>query len=185
MNAVEYSLRILDELRETLVRVDAAGCEEIVLRILKAKRVYVAGGGRSLLMLKSFAMRLMHLGLEVYVVGETVTPAIVTGDLLLFGSGSGETGSLVSMARKAKELGVTIALITIFPQSSIAGMARSVVQIAAPTSKAVSGYASIQPGGSCFEQSMLMLLDAIVIRLAEELKVDANAGIGLRHANIE
>jgi 6-phospho-3-hexuloisomerase len=89
------------------------------------------------------------------------------------------------MARKAKELGVTIALITIFPQSSIAGMAQSVVQIAAPTSKAVSGYASIQPGGSCFEQSMLMLLDAIVIRLTEELKVDANAGIGLRHANIE
>ncbi len=185
MNAVEYSLEILDELKATLARVDAAGSEEIVSRIVKARRIYVAGGGRSLLMLKSFAMRLMHLGLLTYVVGETITPAIGYGDLLLIGSGSGETGSLVSMAGKAKQLGASMALITIFPQSSIAEMADAVIQIMAPTSKASSAYTSIQPGGSCFEQSMLILLDAIIIRLAQELKVEANAEIGLRHANIE
>ncbi len=185
MNTVEYGQKILDELKQSLARVNAADCEALVSRIAKARRVFVAGSGRSLLMLKPFAMRLMHMGLQAYVVGETVTPAIGKGDLLLFGSGSGETGSLASMAKKAKSLDVEMALITIFPQSTIAGLADTVVQISAPTSKAESGYVSIQPGGSCFEQSMLMLLDAMVIRLAEEMEIDANAGIGRRHANLE
>ena len=59
-------------------------------------------------------MRLMHMGKQVYVVGEIVTPSIQQGDLLLIVSGSGETESLVAMAKKAKRLGATIATVTIF-----------------------------------------------------------------------
>ncbi len=185
MNACEYSLQIVEELRKTLSGVDAAAVEALIVRIVKAKRIFTAAAGRSSLAVKAFAMRLMHLGLEVYVMGETVTPAIAEGDLLLIGSGSGETGSLVTAAKRAKGFGAQLALITIVPQSSIGSIADEVVCICAPTSKADTGFASIQPGGSCFEQSMLLLLDACVIRVAQTLRLDAEQALKLRHANLE
>lgn len=185
MNAREYSLKIVEELRTTLSGVDPEACEALISRIIGAKRVFVAAAGRSALSIKAFAMRLMHLGLTVYVMGEIVTPAIREGDLLLIGSGSGETDSLVAAARRAKAFGADLALITIMPGSSIGKIADVVVRISAPTSKADTGFVSIQPGGSCFEQSMLLLLDAFVLRIAELLKLDADENLRLRHANLE
>jgi len=185
MNALEYSFKIVEELKKTLSGVDPEACEALISHIIKAKRVFVAAAGRSALSIKAFAMRLMHLGLTVYVMGEVVTPAIGQGDLLLIGSGSGETDSLVAAAKKAKAYGADLALITIMPESSIGKIADEVVRISAPTSKADTGFVSIQPGGSCFEQSMLLLLDACVIRIAELCKLDAEANLRLRHANLE
>ena len=120
------------------------------------------------------------MGLTVYVMGEVVTPAIREGDLLLIGSGSGETDSLVAAAKRAKAFGANLALITIFPDSSIGRIADEVVRINAPTSKAETSFVSIQPGGSCFEQSMLLLLDAFVIRIAETLRLNAEENLRLR-----
>lgn len=40
----------------------------------------------------------MHLGLQVYVVDDVTTPAIKTEDLLIIGSASGNTKSLVQYA---------------------------------------------------------------------------------------
>jgi len=185
MNLNEYSLQIVKELEKTLDGVDAGIGEEFSDRIIKAKRIFVAGAGRSQLMLRGLAMRLMHLGLTSYVMGETVTPAIEKGDLLIIGSGSGETASLVKAAEKAKNLGVDLALITIFPNSSIGRMADIVLRVKAPTSKADSEFTSMQPGGSCFEQSMLLICDAFVLRIAEKLQLDANDNLKLRHANLE
>ena len=185
MYACEYSLKIVEELRKTLSGVDPDACEALISRIIGAKRVFVAAAGRSSFSIKAFAMRLMHLGLTVYVMGEVVTPAIREGDLLLIGSGSGETDSLVAAAKRAKAFSADLALITIVPDSSIGRIADEVVRISAPTSKADTGFVSIQPGGSCFEQSMLLLLDAFVIRIAELCKLNANENLRLRHANLE
>lgn len=185
MNTHEYSMQIVKEIERTLSGVNSAIGEDIVNMIISAKRVFVAGAGRSLLMLRGFAMRLMHLGLTSYVVGETVTPSIQNGDLLIIGSGSGETASLVKTAEKAKSLGVDVALITIFQQSTIGIMADCVLTMDAPTSKVSNDFMSIQPGGSCFEQSMLILFDSFVLQVAEKLKLDANENLKLRHANLE
>ena len=54
-------------------------------------------------------MRLMHLGFNVYVVGETVTPAVETDDLLIVISGSGETKSINEMSALAKAKGTRLA----------------------------------------------------------------------------
>jgi len=159
-------------------------CEALISRIINAKRIFVVAAGRSALTVKAFAMRLMHLGFMVYVMGEIVTPAIRKGDLLLIGSGSGETDSLVAAARRAKSFGADLALVTIMPDSSIGRIADVVVRISAPTSKEDTGFVSIQPGGSCFEQSML-LLNAFVLRIVELLKLDADENLRLRHANLE
>jgi len=47
--------------------------EAFIRELLNAKRIYVMGAGRSGLVAKAFAMRLMHLGLQAFVVGETIT----------------------------------------------------------------------------------------------------------------
>ena len=83
--------------------------------ILSAKRVYVAGAGRSGFIAKAFGLRLMHLGYNTYVVGETITPAFLSGDTLVMFSGSGETHSMASICETAKELGGRVCLITASP----------------------------------------------------------------------
>ena len=146
----------------------------------------MAGLGRSGVAVKAFAMRLMHMGLPVYVVGEIVTPAIQKGDLLVVGSGSGETGSLTIMAKKVKDIGAELALVTIFPQSTIGKLADAIVKIPAPTPKVAteSGFKSIQPMGSLFEQSLLLLFDSLILRLMETKKENSE-NMMKRHANLE
>ena len=63
---------ILLELARTLHSIDEQQIDKLAVQILEAGAVFVAGAGRSGLMMRAFAMRLMHLGLRAYVVGETV-----------------------------------------------------------------------------------------------------------------
>lgn len=154
--------------------------------ILKAKHIFVAGAGRSGMMARCFAMRLMHMGMKAYMVGEVVTPSMQEGDLLIITSGSGTTGSLVKMAEKAKVLNGRVGLITIYPESTIGKMADVVVQINAPTSKSKidTGVTSIQPMGSLFEQSLLICLDFIIRILMDKTGITGEE-MFKRHANLE
>lgn len=103
---------IIDELSRTLSGIDRKQQEQMADEILKAKHIFVAGAGRSGMMARCFAMRLMHMGMKAYMVGEVVTPSMQEGDLLIITSGSGTTGSLVKMAEKAKALNGRVGLIT-------------------------------------------------------------------------
>ena len=151
-----------------------------------AERVFLAGCGRSGLMVRGFAMRLMHMGKKVYVVGETTTPSINQGDLLIIASGSGETGSLVAMANKCKKIGASLATVTIFPKATIGKLADCVVVIDAPTAKSQQKTAvtSIQPMGSLFEQSLLLYFDSIILSLMERENLTSDIMFRL-HANLE
>lgn len=162
--------------------------QQVIDMLLKArmdhKKVYCAGAGRSLLMIRCFAMRLMHMGYPSYVVGETSTPAIQPGDVLIFGSGSGETGALTIMMKKAKAVGAKTILITYSPQSTLGLQADAVLEI--PINRGQKGF---QPNGSTFEQTMLILCDAIVLELLEQGEflngMEINAYIKQLHANLE
>ena len=186
MNATDCIREVTRELERTLAAISADDVERLVDLVLGARRVFVAGAGRSGLAVKAFAMRLMHLGFEAHVVGETATPGMGADDLLLIGSGSGETGSLVAMAEKVRQLGGRLALVTIVADSRIGQLAEVVVSIPAPSPKARvdHGVASIQPMGSLFEQSLLIVLDVIVLRLMEQKGV-GSAAMFERHANLE
>jgi 6-phospho-3-hexuloisomerase len=137
-------------------------------------------------MIRAFAMRLMHMGFVSYVVKETVTPNIESGDLLLIGSGSGETRTLAVIAEKAKHCGAFLALITISPDSAIGRFADILVKIPAPSPKAKNSteFASIQPMGSLFEQSLLVTLDAVILRLMEKQGTTSNTMFD-KHTNLE
>jgi len=103
--------------------------ERFIGEILHARRIYIMGAGRSGLVAKAFAMRLMHLGLASYVVGETITPAMKPGDLVVVFSGSGMTKTVADIAETAKEIGGRVALITSNKDSRIGRVADTLVII--------------------------------------------------------
>jgi len=186
MDIREYAREVIVELDRTLSAISPQDAEHLVDRILCAKTIFLAGAGRSGLAVRAFAMRLMHMGFGAYVVGEMVTPGMKADDLLVIGSGSGATASLVAMAEKAKKIGASVALVTIFPDSRIGQLADAVVKIPAPTPKGEGApqFASVQPMGSLFEQSLLIFFDIIVMRLMEKKGLDSKTMFE-RHANLE
>lgn len=187
-NAVNISLEILQELEGVLKGVDPSQTAALEKAILSAKRIFTAGAGRSQLMMRGLTMRLMHFGFSAFVVGETITPACGPGDLVIIGSGSGETATLAVVAARAKKAGADLALLTIYPDSTIGRLADLVVQLNATTAKVKTpeGDAAFQPGGNTFEQSLLLLCDAMVIHILEQKGIqDRNAVLMKAHANLE
>lgn len=177
---------ILEELTRNARRVSPEALERFTDLIAASRRVFVAGAGRSGFAARAFANRLLHLGLTVYFVGEPTTPAIGEGDVLVIGSGSGETGSLVLMAQKARRAGARVATLTIHPEASIGRVAEAVVVLpgATPKSDLSDTVQSIQPMGSAFEQLSWLVYDACVMILMDKLGRTADEMFQL-HANLE
>ncbi len=186
MKYQDYAKVVLEELNQTLLGVNSEKVEKFVSLIHQAEEVFCSGAGRSGFMVKGFAMRLMHMGINSYVVGETCTPNIKQDGLLVIASGSGETKSLVNHALKAKEVGTKLALITINPQSTIAEMADVVVEISAPSPKSAKEgqVKTIQPMGSLFEQSEGLVMDISIMMLMKQRNMTSDTMFG-RHANME
>lgn len=177
---------ILGELEQTLSQVDDAQAATFRELIRKAKRIYLAGKGRSGLQIKAFAMRLMHMDFAVHVVDDVTTPALTNDDLLIIGSGSGRTAAMVQYADRARAIGASIALVTINPTSTIAQQADAVVVLPAPTPKLGddSQGKSVMPMGSLFEHSMGLFFEMTVIALMADMSMD-EAKMFERHANLE
>jgi len=186
MDTRELVDAILADIGRALHQVDPAQVEAVGKLILSADRIFVAGKGRSGLQMKAFAMRLMHLGLTVHVVDDVTTPAIAAGDLLLIGSASGRTGSLLRYIDTVRATGATMAAFTGFLESPIAEAAKSIVHIPATNFKAgrATGLQSILVMGSLFEHCLGLLCDLIIIRLKALLETDETA-MNARHANLE
>ena len=178
---------VTGEIDQCLRAVSPEQLDAAVEAIGKAHRVFVAGAGRSGLAMRAFAMRLMHLGKTVHVVGDVTTPGIEEHDLLAIGSGSGSTGSLRIQAEKAKSIGAGILLLTIVPNSPIGSIADVVVHVPAPSPKAEGAadtIESIQPMGSLFEQSLFLLGDVLVLALMQHNQ-ESSDEMFTRHANLE
>ncbi|MEY2193300.1 6-phospho-3-hexuloisomerase [Neobacillus sp. BF23-41] len=185
MNTTQYLAEIIKELNSSVDLISNDEAEKLVNGILESKKIFVAGAGRSGFMAKSFAMRMMHMGIDAYVIGETVTPNFEKDDILIIGSGSGETKGLVSMAEKAKSIGGTIAAVTIFPESTIGQLADITIKLpGSPKDQSESDFKTIQPMGSLFEQTLLLFYDAVILRFMEKKGLDTNKMYG-RHANLE
>lgn len=186
MSVRDQAVQIAGEVSRTVGRVDDDRAEALVVALDEANRVFVVGAGRSLRSIEAFAIRLLHLGVSAFVVGETTTPALEPGDLLLVGSGSGSTGSLIPIARRAVEKGGRVALVTIRSGSAIGELADIELHVPAPTPKldGPDEAESIQPMGSLFEQSLLVVLDAVVLALMQR-RGESPETMFARHANLE
>ncbi|MFC7319559.1 6-phospho-3-hexuloisomerase [Halobacillus campisalis] len=177
---------VAHEISQVLANTDEEQAIQLSKAIETAKRIFVTGEGRSGLMGKAFAMRLMHAGYDVYVTGETITPSIDKGDLLLAISGSGSTESICNYSEKAREQGAAVTAVTTNASSRLAASSHSVLTIPAATKKRLPEEPdTIQPLGNQFDQSLHLLLDAIIIYTVNQSQKTTNEEMTGRHANLE
>jgi len=157
-------------------------------------KVLVMGAGRSGLVGKAFAMRLLHLGFNSYVLGETIVPSISRGDVAVAISGSGRTGLIVEAADAAKKVGAYVIAITTYPESPLGQLADLVVMVPgrSKVSKMDDYFARqilglhepLAPLGTLFEDTAMLLLDGVIYYLMIKLNVTEDE-MRNRHANIE
>jgi 6-phospho-3-hexuloisomerase/3-hexulose-6-phosphate synthase/6-phospho-3-hexuloisomerase len=172
---------IIDKISGILEATDNSYDRKLTAQLDRAKRIFVSGAGRSGLIARFFAMRLMHSGYDVYVVGEIVTPSINAGDLLLIISGSGETEQLISFTKRAQQIGADIVLISAKSDSTIGDLADGIYQIGSPEQyEKVKGM----PMGTVFELSTLFFLEATISHVIHEKGI-AEEEMRERHANLE
>ncbi|MBG6237804.1 6-phospho-3-hexuloisomerase [Mycetocola sp. CAN_C7] len=178
---------ILDELRATTTEVTkhrGDDLDDLADTLATARRIFVLGAGRSGIALQMTAMRLMHLGLTVHVVGDVTTPAIGPGDVLLTASGSGTTTSIVRGADAAVKAGANVTVLTTAKESPLAALATAVVIVPAAKKLDRSGTASAQYAGSLFEQTVMLLGDALFHSLWLRSGRSADE-LWPRHSNLE
>jgi 6-phospho-3-hexuloisomerase len=175
---------IVDEITRTLDAVSPAEVECAQQMLLHARHIFAAGAGRSGLALRMVAMRLMHLGLKVHVAGEVTAPAIGEGDVLLVASGSGATAGAIRSAETARKAGAAVLAVTTAPASRLAALSDAVIVIPAQAKQNHSGTVSAQYAGSLFEQSVLILMDAMFQVMWQECGESAEV-LWKRHANLE
>ena len=142
----------------------------------RGRRWFCSGQGRSGLVAQMVAMRLMHTGFDVHAVGEPTSPSIGEGDGLVMISGSGETPVTLHFARLALGFGACMLAVTTRADSTLASLADAVIEV--PTA------GTSQFGGSLFEQSALLLLDAVVLDVTAE-EPQAHALMKARHTNLQ
>jgi 6-phospho-3-hexuloisomerase len=158
------------------------------------RKILVVGVGRSGLVGRAFAMRLRHLGARSYVVGETITPSVEEGDLLVAISGSGSTQVVVAAAEAAKKMKARVAAVTSYYDSPLGRLADLVVFVPGRTKLAsmddyfarqiLGIHEPLSPLGTLFEDTAMVVLDATIAELMKRLGKN-ESDLAKRHANIE
>jgi 6-phospho-3-hexuloisomerase len=144
---------IFSEIEQCLVNVTDDHVAQVSEQINTAQNIITIGAGRMGYSLKAFSMRLSHLGFKSYHLGDTNTPRTGENDLIIFGSGSGETKSVVEMANVAYASGSKIISFTHEPSSSVAKLSTLVVPLRKIESKQIMK--------SVYEQATYILYDKI------------------------
>ncbi|NQU99842.1 MAG: 6-phospho-3-hexuloisomerase [Parcubacteria group bacterium] len=191
---IQNSKKITKNIDQIISKVSKKSTKDAVKAIENAQRVFVFGAGRSGLVAKSFAMRLVHLGKEVYFVGDTITPAISQNDTLVVVSGSGETNSVLRVAQAAKSQNARIVTITSSPKSSIGEISDVKIKLKTKVEESdtenylarqlVEKNKKIMPMGTLFELSTMIYFDSIIPVLMSEFGISEKYMKG-KHTNLE
>lgn len=172
----------MDEVQAVLDGVSEEEMKAFAIALTEANRIFVSGDGRSGLMGKAFAMRLMHAGYNVYVTGETITPSIDSGDLLVLISGSGSSASAYDFVEKTREKDASVAIVTTNRDAPVGEISNHLFVLPAATKyRKPHEPETIQPLGNQFDQSVHILLDAVIVHIGEGSYED----MGKRHTNLE
>jgi 6-phospho-3-hexuloisomerase len=177
------SEEILSGARKAMTELDLERVENFVQHILdsKTKKIFVVGQGRSGFVGRAFALRLMNMGLTVYFLGETVTPAAGKDDLIIAISGSGTTKITLTASSTAKEIGARVVAVTSYPESPLGNLADLAVPIGGRTKlgwpkeedylvRQILGESeTLSPLGSIFENNCMIFLDSMVVELMHRL----------------
>jgi 6-phospho-3-hexuloisomerase len=161
---------------------------------VNSRKILVMGAGRSGLVGRAFAMRLKHLGFDVYVLGDTIVSPIRKDDVVIAISGSGRTALIVTAAEAAKTAGAVIVAITTYIDSPLAKIADIVIEVPGRTkisrvedyfARQVLGiHEPLAPLGTLFEDCTMIFLDSIIAELMHRLR-KTEEDLRQEHANIE
>ena len=175
---LEENRRLLQSLRDDAV-------EDFISGIEAANAIFCSAQGRSGYVLRCFCMRLMHLGYRVYFCGETITPAIGEGDMLVVLSGSGETASTLDSVQIARKRGAMIFGLLGHLSTRIAPLADHSIHLPGTTKLSRDNEpVSSQMAGSLFEQAAFIFLEAVVLALSKNREEAIDSELRL-HAVIE
>jgi 6-phospho-3-hexuloisomerase len=172
--STDYIVKMIQQTLENEVE----DTDKFVDNIIGARKVFIYGVGRSGLIAKAFAIRLVQMGLEVYFVGETVTPIVEEGHLVIIVSHTGETMSAIQTANIVRRVGARVITITANAHSKLASASNLVIVIHPPKDE---DRRRLAPLGTLFEDSTLIYLDSIVALLMEKLGQSEGA-MRKRHA---
>ena len=178
---MDHQKLILDRLTTILSETDKSNTAKLLKLVDEAGRIFIGGAGRSLLVSRFFAMRLVHSGYNVNMIGEIVTPAIKSGDLLVLVSGSGGTETLLPFVKKAKSVGAKLVVISMKKSSPMADAADLTIQIGNDNSFPLTKG---MPMGSQFELSTLLYLEGAIGDIIEAKRL-TEEGMRASHANLE
>lgn len=185
MRFSEIREMIVGECSAALKRIGDEESERFLDLIEASGQVFFVGVGRVLLSLQAICKRFAHLSVKTHYVGEITEPAMTPNDLLIVGSGSGESLFPVAIARKAKGIGVKITYIGSNPESAIAGLADLMVRIPVQTKLSrADELVSAQPMTTLFEQCLLLYGDALAKLYIERKKIRM-PDLWMHHANLE
>lgn len=174
---------IVKEIDQVTRAIDGNQYDQLVSLLQQNRRYFLAGEGRSGLIMKAIAMRMMHAGKRVYVTGETITPSIQEMDILLVMSGSGTTISSVNLAKQAMKSGADVFLITADEDAITSPpFTQGIVIPAATKSFKHESRKSIQPLGNQFDQAAHLVLDAAIIDALQEV---THEEMKKTHSNLE
>lgn len=122
------------------------------------------GAGRMGYALRSFIMRLSHMGFNATMIGDTNVPRVTESSLIIVNSSSGETPSILQYTQQAINEGGKIFLTCCNNDSSIAQISNHMIEIPSIDSK--------QLMKSPYEQFTMLLYDYLVIKLMKSLNLD-------------
>jgi len=180
--------KILGGIKRSISSLEMRQVEKMIDMIanLGDRKIFVVGAGRSGLIGKAFAMRLMHLGFNAYVVGETITPALGRDDVLLAISSSGATTFVVEAAKASKRDGGKVIAVTSHADSPIGNVSDHMVVLRGKTKLAEEAELRehLAPLGTLFESSCLVFFDSIVVELMRRLN-KTEEDMRRRHSTIE
>jgi len=178
---------IMGGIKRSISSLETGQVEKMIDMItdLGDRKIFVVGAGRSGLIGRAFAMRLMHLEFNAYVVGETITPALGRDDVLLAVSSSGATTFVVEAVKTSKRAGGKVIAVTSNADSPIGNVADHVVVLKGKTKLAEeTGLDHLAPLGTLFEASCLVFFDSIVVELMRRLN-KTEEDMRRRHSTIE
>ncbi len=132
--------------------------------------------------MRGFAMRLKHMGFDAYVVFDTTTPVIGTGDLLIVNCAV--TAVDLSIIKLARQAGARVCVITAHPENEQGKLADLSVLVPGQIFGTEPEIRSIQPMASLLEQALFLFEDIVVMLLIEKRKVSMKE-MQHRHTNLE
>jgi 6-phospho-3-hexuloisomerase len=144
---------------EALGRIAPEVVQQTVETLLKAPKIFVYGAGRSGIIGRAFAMRLVQVGLAAFVIGESTTPIVKAGDAVFILSGRGESQSSIQTANIVRREGAQLIVLTGRETSKLAHAANLSIPLDFPDDAEQPGLA---PLGTLFESASLHFTDALI-----------------------